>query len=119
MTDDKDIENKPYFDLERAKTMLNKRVLIGLTYYDHKGTFLEQKQMHGTIISVDEHRGLEISLEGSREGEIYMLPPDLRSLHEAKPGEYRERSTREIVINPDFTTTWVVNEPKPDFKPEE
>jgi hypothetical protein len=116
MTDDKNVENKPCFDLERAETMINKRVLIGLTYYDHKGAFLEQKQMHGTIISVDQHRGFEIALEGSREGEIYMLPPDLRSFHEAPPGEYHERSTGETIINPDFTTTWVINKPPPDFK---
>ena len=70
MNGDQNIENKPYFDLERAKTMINKRVLIGLTYYDHKGIFLEQKQMHGIITSVDEHQGFGIALEGSRKGEI-------------------------------------------------
>jgi hypothetical protein len=118
MTHDNNKNTPLPFDLERAKGMINKRVLIGLTYYDHNGIFLEQKQMHGTIISVDEHRGLEISLEGSREGEIYMLPPDLRSFREVPPGEYHERSTGETIINPDFTTTWVVNKSPRDYKSE-
>ena len=110
---------KPTFDLERAKTMINKRVLIGLTYYDHKGTFIEQKQMHGKIISVDDGSGLEIELEGSHKGETYSLPPDLRPFQEAKPGEYRERSTGEIVVDPDFLCSWIVTNPPPSSSTKE
>jgi len=84
--------------------MINKRVLIGLTYIDHTDKCLEQKQMHGKIISVDKTNGIEIALEGSRDGEIYMLPPDLRSFHEAAPGE----------VNPDFTTTWTITQKDPN-----
>ena len=57
MADNQNDEKSPYFDLRKAKTMINKQVLIGLTYYDHKGTFIEQKQMHGRIISVDSRQG--------------------------------------------------------------
>ena len=112
----KDGVGKPPFDLKRAKGMINKLVLIGLTYYSHKGEFIEQKQMHGKIISVDKHNGLKIELKGSREGETYWLPPDLRSFKEAKSGEYRERSTGDIVIDPDFLTSWEVTKPPPDFE---
>jgi len=94
--------------------MINKRVLIGLTYIDHTDKCLEQKKMHGKIISVDKTNGIEIALEGSRDGEIYMLPPDLRSFHEAAPGEYREHSTGEIIVNPDFTTTWTITQKDPN-----
>jgi hypothetical protein len=47
---------------------------------------------------------------------MYTLPPDLQSFHEAPPEEYRERSSGEIIVNPDFTTMWEVNEGHPDFK---
>ena len=110
MAEDSGIEEKPPFDLERAKTLIGKLVLIGLTYYDHDGNFLEQKQMHGRISSVDGKKGLAIALEGSRNGETYWLPPDLRSFREAKPGEYREHSTGEVVVNPDLTTTWEITQ---------
>ena len=105
---DNNAENKPSFNLKKAKSMVDKSVLIGLTYYDHKVTFLEQKQMHGKIISVDKSNGFKIALEGSSYGEIYTLPLDLRSFREAPPGEYHERSTGETIINPDFTTTWEI-----------
>ncbi|MBI4333489.1 MAG: hypothetical protein HY673_19665 [Chloroflexi bacterium] len=99
--------------------MMGKRVLIGVTYYDHEGKFIEQKQMHGKIRSADDRRGFEIQLEGSRKGETYWLPPDLRSFHEAKPGEYRERSTGETVTDPDFLSTWEITKSPPDFAPGE
>jgi len=114
MNDKNNVENKPPFDLEKAKTLIDKHGLIGLTYFDHDGKFLEQKQMHGKIISVDKTNGIEIALEGSRGGEIYMLPPDLRSFHEAAPGEYREHSTGEIIVNPDFTTTCTITQKDPN-----
>ncbi len=42
-------------------------------------------------------------------GGHYDLPPDVRTFEEARPGEYRLRSTGEIVVDPDFTSTWIVN----------
>ena len=116
MTNDENSLNGPPFDLERATDMISKRVVIGLTYYDHEGTSLEQKQMHGKIVSVDARHGLEVELEGSHQGEIFWIPPNLQSFQEAKPGEYRERSTGEIVINPDLLTTWEVIKPPPKHK---
>ena len=116
MADNQNEKKSPYFGLGKAKTMINKRVLIGVTYYDHKGAFIEQKQMHGRIISVDSRHGFEIELEGARKGDIYWVPPDVRSFREAKPGDYRERSTGEIINNPDFLSTWEVYKPPPDFK---
>jgi len=114
----KDQKEQPVFNLKKAKTMVGKTILIGLTYYDHKGKFIEQKQMHGKIISVDNKRGFEIELEGTRKGEQYHLPPDLSSFKPANPGEYHEHTTGEVIVNPDYLTTWIVNKPPPDFKPD-
>jgi hypothetical protein len=36
------------------------------------------------------------------------LPPEPDAFDEAVPGEYRLRSTGEVVVNPAFTTSWTV-----------
>ena len=109
-------EGKPPFDLEQARAIIDKRLLIGISYYDHSGKFIEQKQMYGKVNSVDKHNGFSISLEGSHAGEIYHLPPDMRSFKKAQPGTYRLRSTGEKVIDPDYLSTWDIIKPLPDWK---
>ena len=85
-----------------------KVILVGITYYTHDKQFIEQKQYHGTVIRADE-KGIIVRKSN---GEEAWLPPDLRSTRVAPPGEYRERSTGEIVENPDFLATWnVVKDP--------
>lgn len=103
--------SRPPWDSARALSLVAKRVLIGITYCDQDDNFLEQKQLHGTIIEADAKKGFAVRLEGQREGEVYWLPPDLRAFEPAKPGEYRLRSTGEVVVDPDFISTWIVNRP--------
>lgn len=81
-----------------------KMILVGITYYTHDKQFIEQKQYHGTVVRAD---GKGIVIRKSN-GEETTLPPDLSSTKIAPPGEYRERSTGEIVENPDFISTWNV-----------
>ncbi len=99
---------KPHFDLKRAKSFIGKRVLIGMTYLDHAGAFIEQKQMHGKILSADAKKGFEVAL-ANQNGPRFWLPPDLRAFEEAAPGEYRLRATGELVKNPHLICTWTVN----------
>jgi hypothetical protein len=88
-----------------------KVILVGITYYTHDRQFIEQKQYHGTVIRADD-TGIVVQKSN---GEEVWMPPDLRSTKPAPPGEYRERSTGEIVVNPDFFTTWkVVKDPPKD-----
>ena len=42
--------------------------------------------------------GVIVRLEGQRLGETYALPPDFEAFDRAAPGEYRLRSTGELVI---------------------
>lgn len=105
--------DKPPFDQKRATSFVGKHVLIGMTYLDHAGTFLEQKQMHGTILRADAKKGFEVALI-NQNGERFWLPPDLRSFEEAAPGEYRLRATGEVVVDPDLICTWTVNRAPPD-----
>ena len=105
---------RPPWDSALALSFVAKRVLIGVTYCDHNDVFIEQKQMHGTIIKAEAERGFAVRLEGEREGEVYWLPPDLRAFQDARPGEYRLRSTGEVVVDPDFISNWTINRPPPD-----
>jgi hypothetical protein len=91
--------------------LVGKYVLVGLTVTDSSGNVVEQTQVHGRITHSDAKRGLTIRLEGARTGDTYSLPPDLRSLKPAPKGEYRMRSSGEIVRDPDYLATWTIERP--------
>ena len=82
--------------------LLNKKILVSVTYFTQDEVLIEQKQFWGTVISSDE-KGIVIKLPN---GDIASLPPDLRSTAFAQPGEYRLRSTGEIILDPDFLSVW-------------
>jgi hypothetical protein len=103
-------DNPPPWDTELADELLDSLVLIGVTSLDAGGNLIEQTQMFGRVTVVDPRRGISILLEGTRAGETYWLPPDLRCLDRARPGEYRLRSTGEVVRNPDFLCQWTVSQ---------
>ena len=88
--------------------LVEKTILIGLTYYTADDEFVEQKQYWGTVI---ESNGKRILVK-LNDGEILVLPPDLSSTRIAPSGEYRLRSTGEVVVNPDYLTTWNINRSK-------
>jgi hypothetical protein len=105
---------RPEFDEELALRLVGKYVLIGLTVLEHDETFVEKRQLHGDVVRADRD-GIVVQLRGT--DETYSLPPDPSQFGEAEPGEYRLRSTGEIVIDPDYITTWTVTKPPPDWKP--
>lgn len=82
--------------------LLGKTLLVGLTYYTADNELISQTQYWGTVVESNKNR-IMVKL---KDGEIVGLPPDLSSTKVATPGEYRLRSTGEIVVNPDYLTTW-------------
>jgi hypothetical protein len=98
-------------DQELIEKYIGKHLLIGITYLNHEGGLIEQKQMHGTIVRINESEGLVVQLDYSEE--FFALPPALHSIQEAPPGDYRLRSTGEVVSDPDYLTTWTITKPKP------
>ena len=95
-----------------SEKFIGKRVLIGITYHDHQEKFLEQKQYYGVIERINQTEGVVVRLNNT--DEEFFLPPQLESLEEAKPGEYRLRSTGEVVVDPDFLTKWTRTKAPPD-----
>jgi hypothetical protein len=66
-------------------------------------------QCHGKITKADEH-GIAMVCEGiTWRDQALTLPTDLKAFRPAAPGEYRLRSTGEVVKNPDLLTSWTIN----------
>lgn len=104
----------PEWNEDRASALVGKYALIGLTFLDEDDNLISQVQRHGRILEMDASRGIAIRLVAHGrhwDGEIYRLPPDLRAFVDAPPGEYRLRSTGEVVVDPDVTASWTIKGP--------
>lgn len=100
---DKETEKEITFD-----ELLGKVLLVGFTYYTHNNEYIEQKQFYGKVTEANKN----IIRIQQNDGTELTLPPDLSSTRRARQGEYKLRSTGEVVINPDFLATWNVTKPK-------
>jgi hypothetical protein len=105
-------DGRPRFDHSLASELIGKHVLVGVTRVDADGKLMSQKQFHGEVVKADSKKGFCIKLLGTRDGELEWLPPDTRAFFQAQPGEYRLRTTGEVIVDPDYTTTWTITEPK-------
>jgi hypothetical protein len=88
------------------KNYIGKRLLVGISYYDSKDKLTEQIQFHGIITGVNKK---VITIKRADTKEDFTLPYKVQP---APKGEYRFKSTGEIVINPDFLVKWEVRNPK-------
>ncbi|MBY8827899.1 hypothetical protein [Hephaestia mangrovi] len=102
-------EDTPRWDQQAANRLDGSVVLVGITYKEPGGDRLDQ--FFGTVVNVDQSDGITLRLEGSRTGEQFRLPPDLRAFFPAKPGSYHLKGTGDVVNDPDFTTTWTMTPP--------
>src|SRR5262245_37598104 len=110
--DDDSGEWEPYYDDDEAQRLVGKRILVGLTHRNHDDEVVRYEQFHGKVIRVSESGGIIVLVHNS-DVERW-LPPELSRIQEAPPGEYRLKSTGEVVVNPDFLVTWTVYPPKQD-----
>ena len=108
------MDDRPNWDEERGSALLGKYALIGLSFVDQHEKVISQVQRHGRIVEADKDRGIGIRLVAHGkpwDGEVYRLPPDLRAFKDAPAGEYRLRSTGEVVVDPDVTASWTIKSP--------
>ena len=87
---------------------IGKRLLVGITVHNSEGEFLYQEQFHGLIVGADDG---SVVIERADNGVRVSLPPELTK---APPGEYRLRSTGEVVTDPDYLAKWVWTEGGPE-----
>lgn len=100
---------EPYFDDEEARAIIGKRLLVGVTHRNHADEIMSIEQFHGEIIRASRKEGIIIRLDDS--GKERWVPPDLSRLESAEPGNYRLKGSGEVVVNPDFLSTWTVYPP--------
>jgi len=89
----------------KARSLLGQRLLLGVTVVDEGGDVVAQAQFHGRLVEADAREGFALELA---DGALAWLPPDLRGFERAAPGEYRLRSTGEVVVDPDLLASWTV-----------
>jgi len=99
----------PNWHAERAAWLVGRYALVGMTWVESDGeTVRRQAQYHGTIVSCAADKGITIACAGEHSGETICLPPAPTKFEDAKPGEYRLRTTGEVVKNPDVTSSWTI-----------
>ncbi len=81
-------------------------LLVGITHVAADGSHT-QEQYAGTA-SISDRGSYSLVTVACSDGETRNYPFDSRSLERAGPGEYRLRSTGEVVTDPDFLMTWTV-----------
>jgi hypothetical protein len=96
-------------DEEFAAELLGTHLLVGVTHVDHGGRVLDQQQFHGTVIRASVSGG--VTLRDPQGGE-HWVPLIRDAFQPAEPGEYRLRSTGEVVKNPTWLSTWTVHPPE-------
>lgn len=99
------------FNYRKARKYIGKKLLICLTYYDHKGKLIERKQLHGPIKRINQDEGIVVKVQGRRK--LCQFPPDLSCFTKAKKVAYRLKSTGEWVSGLDLITYWKLIKPDP------
>jgi hypothetical protein len=85
--------------------MVGRTVLVGLTYVRPDGSIRLQSQFAGIVTSVKPLVAIERG-----DDELFTLPNEPEAFDWAAPGEYRLRGSGEVVVNPDFLTSWTIQE---------
>ena len=94
--------------------LLDKRALVGISYYDINGDTLQQRMLAGTVVRVTAKDG--ITLRQSNEDE-FTIPSSTAPWFIAPAGNYKT-GDGEAVNNPDYLVTWDVHRCQDMDKPE-
>ena len=98
--------------------ILNKTVLIGLSYFDKHGDLLQQRLLSGVVVESDPKKGIAIKLDHAIQAtkaedpaaqiapQHFVLPSSLSCWFHAPQGEYHTSSSTAKVKNPDYLVTW-------------
>jgi len=81
-------------------------VIIGLSYVDKSDNVIETVQLHGRVMRINSTEGIVVQREDKQEE--YKLPLDFDAFQPAQSGEYKLNTTGEIIVDPDFTSSWSI-----------
>ena len=92
---------------EELQTIFRGKVfLIGLTFIDQDEIVIDQYQTSGVVDELTYKGFFKFNRSNGLE---FQLPYDSKTIRTALEGEYSEKSTGNIIINPDYITTWTIN----------
>ena len=91
---------------DQVAALLGAHLLVGLTYLRPDGGIARRFEFHGTVDSVGED---VVEVRRADNGEIFTLPAGSEAYEPAPPGEYRLKTTGEVVVDPDFTCVMTVH----------
>ncbi|GAA3590913.1 hypothetical protein GCM10022223_01800 [Kineosporia mesophila] len=90
---------------EQLSVMVGHRLLVGITFLDESGNVTNARQFCGRVLEVAD--GV-VTVEHPGEPEPAVLPADTGAYRKASTGRYTLRDTGEIIVDPDFISTWQV-----------
>jgi hypothetical protein len=94
--------------------LLDKRAVVGLSYFDIDGNSLQQRMLAGTVVRVTAKDGITIRPSNEEE---FTLPSSMAPWFIAPAGNYKTDSGEQIK-DPDFLVTWDVHRCQDMDKPE-
>jgi hypothetical protein len=92
--------------MSKTQNYIGKSILIGWTLVAEDGSELGNTQLHGTIVSISESEGVVVERANGKGR--FTLPPDLDSIEKAQPGHYHLKDSPEVVIDPEYISTWTI-----------
>lgn len=95
------------FDDKQAERLVGQYALVGVVWVS--GDREISGEYHGRIVTADRDAGIVVACEGRWKGKTLVLPPAPGWFDAARRGEYRLRSTGEVVTDPDVVSTWRIN----------
>jgi hypothetical protein len=111
MSDDREPVAGEYFDDDLATHLVGATLLVGIAELKHDGSLVRRYQVFGVVTVADPTQGICVR---EHTGDVdFWLPPDTRGVTPAEPGEYRNRSTGEVVVDPDYLGSWEIIAPEP------
>ena len=93
---------------ERLQHIVGARLLVGVTVREPDGTVVSRTQFCGVVLEVAE--GVVVV---DKDGEPALLPSDDLAYTTAPRGTYTLSGSGEVVVDPDYVTTWDVTRTPP------
>jgi len=106
---EKQLQAREFFDDKLASELIGKRLLVGITHQNSEGAMLRRTQLVGHVTVADRNRG--ICIRDDQNSQETRFPPDTRGITPARPGEYRNRTTGEVVKDPEYLASWRITAP--------
>ena len=93
-------------NMRNESELIGKHLLIGITFLDEQGDAVEQNQVHGRIDRIVDDM---LDIIRADTGAKFTIPFAPHTIKPASAGEYRLRTTGEVVVDPDLISTWTVS----------